>query len=290
MKRTNNNPAAPPGEIPPLVSFSGGKTSAFMSRFLQTHYPQREVVFAFANTGKEREETLEFVNECDVRWGLQVVWLEAVINPEFGKGTTHKVVSFEAAARNGEPFEAMIAKYGIPNAAFKHCSRELKARVIASYVKNDLGWQECETAIGIRADEAYRINRQEAGKRGWVYPLTDEIPTNKKIVNQWWERQPFTLHLKEHEGNCDLCWKKSDKKLVRLATESPQRLAWWDEMERKYSTLQIPHRQRLAEPAYFFRGNKSAADLMLVAAQAANDSFVFEALSEDEQDCFCKST
>ena len=276
--------------LPLLVSFSGGKTSGFMSRYLQERYPDRRKVFAFANTGKEREETLEFVDECDQRWGLKVVWLEAVVNPEFGKGTTHKIVTFETAARSGEPFEAMIAKYGIPNQAFKHCSRELKSRVIASYVKHDLGWSEYETAIGIRADERHRINPKEAAKKRFIYPLADEIHVNKKIVNSWWEAQPFTLNLQEHEGNCDLCWKKSEKKLVRLIRESPARLDWWRAMERKYSTLQISHRQTLAEPAFFFRGNRSAEEMKELAEQVQIGLFPQEGLSEVEQDCFCKST
>ena len=30
----------------------------------------------FCNTGMERAETLEFVNECALRWGVPIVWLE----------------------------------------------------------------------------------------------------------------------------------------------------------------------------------------------------------------------
>jgi hypothetical protein len=33
-------------------------------------------VFVFANTGKERTETLDFV-KCDKRWDLGVKWVEA---------------------------------------------------------------------------------------------------------------------------------------------------------------------------------------------------------------------
>lgn len=55
---------------PALISFSGGRTSAFMVwNILQAHggtLPD-DVVVAFANTGKEREETLRFVHECGSR-------------------------------------------------------------------------------------------------------------------------------------------------------------------------------------------------------------------------------
>jgi len=65
-----------------VCTFSGGRTSAFMGLFLQNYnkYKDFDKVFIFANTGKEREETLEFINECDKQWKLNVVWLEAKIN------------------------------------------------------------------------------------------------------------------------------------------------------------------------------------------------------------------
>lgn len=53
-----------------MVSFSGGRTSAYMARDLQLNYSDKyNLVFVFMNTGQEHEETLKFVNECDVRWG-----------------------------------------------------------------------------------------------------------------------------------------------------------------------------------------------------------------------------
>ncbi len=55
---------------PALISFSGGRTSGYMLwRILQAHggtLPD-DVYVTFANTGKEREETLRFVYECGSR-------------------------------------------------------------------------------------------------------------------------------------------------------------------------------------------------------------------------------
>ena len=72
-----------------VVSFSGGRTSAFMCRFIQEHpkYKNYQKIFVFANTGKERDETLQFVDKCDKEMKLALIWLEAVVNPEKGKGT-----------------------------------------------------------------------------------------------------------------------------------------------------------------------------------------------------------
>ena len=36
-----------------------------------------DIVIVFANTGKEDEGTLQFVHECETRWDLPIVWVEA---------------------------------------------------------------------------------------------------------------------------------------------------------------------------------------------------------------------
>jgi len=64
---------------PTIVSFSGGRTSGLMLwSILQAHggsLPE-SVKVCFANTGKEREETLDFVQACASNWQTQIVWLE----------------------------------------------------------------------------------------------------------------------------------------------------------------------------------------------------------------------
>lgn len=101
-----------------LVSFRG-HTSAFMTKWcIDNLSNQYEIVVVFANTGKEREETLQFVNECDKRFNFNTVWVEAVVNPEKRKATTFKVVSFKSASRNGEPFENVIKNMEFPMLSF----------------------------------------------------------------------------------------------------------------------------------------------------------------------------
>jgi hypothetical protein len=257
-----------------LISFSGGETSAYMTKMLLESEEARrrwpEMLVVFANTGQEREETLEFVQACDRAFGFNVVWIEAVqAGP--GVGTRPRVVTFETASRNGEPFEAMIKKYGIPNTRAKFCTRTLKSDPIDYYVRLDRGWalRGYDTAIGIRIDEIDRLSRQAAARR-LVYPLISMWPMTKPQINAWWAAQPFRLRLKSYQGNCSWCWKKSFRKHLTLLTESPEIYDFPERMERDYGHIGAEFRKPperidpLSDPPprrTFFRENKSVADL-----------------------------
>lgn len=224
-----------------------------------------EIVVAFANTAQENEETLEFVHKCDQQLHFNTVWLEAVVHPESRVGTTHKVVTFETASRNGEPYEAVIQKYGIPNMKAPMCTRELKQRPMVSYLRNELGWEagSYDTAIGIRADEAHRRGDNHLKDR-IIYPLLDALPTTKPQVNLHWSQKPFRLQLAGYQGNCKWCWKKSMRKLLTIMEESPEAFDFPERMEGIYGTVGPEFKKpvKLVYPRrYFFRGGLSVAAL-----------------------------
>lgn len=249
-----------------LISFSGGRTSALMTKWCLDNWQDKyEMIVVFANTGKEREESLEFVQECDKQFGFNCVWVEAITNPEHGRGVRAKVVDYKTASRNGEPFEAMIAKHGIPNVGSPHCTRELKSYAIKAYARS-IGWKDYYTAIGIRADEIDRIAPDREKKR-FIYPLV-ALNITKNDVNLFWSQQSFDLRLKTYEGNCDLCFKKSFRKLMTIVNETPESVLWWYEMEQKYSNF-IPdskkHNIKLVPPIHCFRQNKSIIEIVQMA-------------------------
>lgn len=238
-----------------LVSISGGRTSAKMAWHIKQEWTNLyEIVYVFSNTGKEREETLIFLDRCDREWGLGVVWVEAVVHPERGICCTHRVVDYDTASRNGEPFEAVIQKYGIPNMKYLHCTRELKANAIRSYIQS-IGWTDYTIAQGMRMDEPKRIKP----KVGVIYPLAHTWPTTKSEVLDWWQEQSFDLGLLDHQGNCDGCYKKEIVKLVRIAQENERTFDWWSRMEETYglSGHNIDGTKRT-----FYRGYRSAKDVV----------------------------
>lgn len=260
-------------ELPILCSISGGKTSGFMAVYLRTLYPSRKIFFVFANTGREKEETLVFLKNIDEKWNLGIVWIEADIIHAKGRGTLYRIVDFETASRNGQPFENAIKKYGLPSKLFRHCTRELKEVPIHKYAKEVLG-NEYLTAIGIRADEKHRLSLKE----GVIYPLA-EMKFDKIFINDWWNSQPFNLELKESEGNCDFCFLKSKRKRVNLL-KNGLNVDWWNEMELKYGNER--------QPIFDVRNGESIEDLVKLAEEEMKQLSLFD-LDDVDFDCFCKS-
>lgn len=274
-----------------LVSFSGGETSAFMAQWLKNHYRElgyENIVFVFANTGLENEETLEFVYKCDIKFQLKLHWVEALVWHGERKGTGYTLTNFENAKRKGEPFEQMIKKYGIPNQANPQCTRELKGSPISAFGKVYFNNEKYHTAIGIRKDEADRMNAK-AKQLGFIYPLINNkmIPTNKPMVNIFWRSMPFRLELKGYQGNCKTCWKKSDKKLYQIAKESPDSFEFMNQMEEKYGNFFPSQRiekwekegKELPKNITFFRSNRSAKQILQESknwnGKIKNDSDVY---------------
>lgn len=260
-----------------LVSFSGGETSAYMAQWLwKNKQSEYEMIFVFANTGLENEQTLQFVEKCSKLFGFNVVWVEAVVNPLLGKGVKHKIVDFNSASRNGEPFEQVISKYGIPNAATPHCTRDLKQSPITSYARS-IGWKQWHTAIGIRIDEIDRMNENRKAKR-FVYPLIESVKMTKPKINFWWNQQPFRLELKGYQGNCITCWKKSEGKLTQIAKENINAFDFFISMEEKYGKF-IPYARKKKLEA---RGAKVNFPIMFFRKHRSSTYFLSKAITFNE--------
>ena len=238
-----------------LISFSGGRTSAFMTKYLLENMRDKysDIVVVFANTGCEDDRTLEFIHRCDAYFNFNTVWIEPAINPKLGQGTKHTIVDFNTADRKGDNFEKMIIKYGLPNRAFPMCTDRLKLAPITSYIRS-IGWKSktYDSAIGIRVDEMDRVSKNMVRDR-LIYPLVEDCKMTKEGIRQWWNKQPFDLDIKEHEGNCLWCYKKSKRKLLTLMRERPDVFDFPERME-KYKSNRGDERQ-------IFRGKQTVNDL-----------------------------
>ncbi|MFN6301957.1 MAG: phosphoadenosine phosphosulfate reductase family protein [Aquidulcibacter sp.] len=224
---------------PTCISFSGGRTSAYMLwRVLQANggLPE-EAKVCFANTGKEEEATLRFVDRCSKEWNVPITWVE-YRDAEQTKDR-FAVVTFETASRNGEPFEAIIRKRNyLPNPVSRFCTVEMKVRAIHRYLKS-IGWTEWDSMLGIRADEQRRlakIGNQDYGKHEEKIAPLGRVGVTKEMVGEFWRSQSFDLELPNMNGvtmhgNCDLCYLKGGAQILSLIQEKPERAIWWAKME-----------------------------------------------------------
>lgn len=269
------------------ISVSGGRTSAYMLwRVLQSNggtLPDDTQVF-FANTGKEREATLEFVRDIGKHWNVPITWVE--YRPD---GAGYEVVDFHTASRNGEPFAALIEKRQyLPNPVTRFCTVELKIRTMHRHLKA-LGWKDgdgWDQMVGIRADEQRRVAKirarpsPETTKETMVLPLADAGVT-KATVTEFWATQPFDLGLRNQngvtpDGNCDLCFLKGANQIFTSIKREPERAVWWAAQEAR-GLASKPSGAR-------FRSDRPSYQQMIDYARDQADMFDAD---EEIIACFC---
>jgi 3'-phosphoadenosine 5'-phosphosulfate sulfotransferase (PAPS reductase)/FAD synthetase len=222
---------------PTVISFSGGRTSAYMLwKCLEAHNGKLppEAIVCFANTGKEEEATLKFVNDCAINWNVDIKWIEFKDDK-----SGFCLVDYKTASRNGEPFEALIRKRKfLPNPIARFCTVELKVRAIHKYLKS-INIESAINMIGIRSDEQRRlikVKNNDYGKQWEKYAPLGLDGTTKQTVSNFWKLQTFDLELPNNNGvtmhgNCDLCFLKGGTQVQSLIEENPKRALWWAKME-----------------------------------------------------------
>ena len=272
-----------------IVSFSGGRTSGMMLKLILDAHGgvlPNHVKVIFANTGKEMQETLDFVRDCSVNWNVPITWLEYQAHEEPQK--RWKEVTYETASRNGEPFDALTtAKSYLPNPMMRFCTIELKIRVNKLYTQQVLGWKHWDVAIGFRSDEQRRVAKlsnphTEPFDR---YAPLATLGISAKDVGEFWKVQGFDLMLPNingitKHGNCDLCFLKGASQTLSLIAENPKRAIWWINQESK-----IVSERETQSVTGKFRKDRPSYKEMLEIATKQDDFYGYE--TEELADCGC---
>lgn len=263
---------------PTCISFSGGRTSAYMLyRILEANggLPEGSAV-CFANTGKECEETLEFVKHCGERWNVSIHWIEYR-----HESPGYKIVDFQSASRNGEPFlDLMIKNTGVPNVFMRFCTEKLKIKPIRKFLK-DSGFDiddDCHL-VGIRADEPRRIAK--VGLKMCPLALAN---INSEDVGRFWASNDFDLKLPavgyNKMSNCDLCFMKGEKILFSIIEQDNNRALWWINAEKSVNTIR---ESRGLKPVSFRKGK--SYQYMLDMAKSQKE--LISTVEEEPIGCFC---
>ena len=270
-------------EGPALISFSGGRTSAFMlKQIIDAHggtLPD-DIYVTFANTGKEMPETLDFVQACSEHWGVKVHWLELEMADERPVYRT-KEVTYETASRDGEPFAALIGRRSyLPNPVTRFCTTEMKVQRMRDFMWKMKGYKHWDNVLGLRYDEPRRVSSSRNKKERWenVMPMYDAKHTVKNVL-EFWQKANFDLTLPSIDGqtlagNCDLCFLKGRKTLTKLIKERPDLTTWW-----------IAQENRIGEgTGATFRADRPPYVELLKEAENPVMDDMFE---DDAMSCFC---
>lgn len=278
-----------------FCTLSAGYSSVMMAVKIKEWYPDHNIIFAMANTSKEREESLHFMNKCDKHFNLKMQWIEAEFHLH-GMGVTYRVVKYEDLKTNGEIFEEGIKKLGIPNKINKWCNRDMKIEPMRKFADDYFGRNNYSIAVGLRADETHRILKSHK-TNNIFYPLMDN-GINSNDRNRFWHNQPIKITIPAYKGNCSFCFEKTKRKLLTITVEEPNLLDWWIDMERKYSNIQIDGKDSYNNlvqngGAFFNRQNQTIESIIEEAKKPFakfHDEYeyhedLFDILLDYEDDC-----
>lgn len=266
-----------------FVAISGGRSSAMMSYHIHTSelYKDYNKVYCFANTGMERPETIDFLKNVEKHWGIEIVKIEGVYSDKLGVGINYKIVDWESLNMSAQPFSDAImhatkGEYnGLPNMKAPYCSSRMKTIPSQKFANDIFGKNNYVMALGFRAEDMpKRISWAEikADKKRIFPLLTDfEKPITQFDLNIFFDNQNFKLGIHSDLGNCELCWKKSQKKLIESIKYGTRFIDWMSDIELKYEQT-------------MFNNNLSIHDLVKMANYPTTGKINFD---DTDDNCVC---
>lgn len=268
-----------------LITVSGGRSSAMMAYHIHTNekYKKFNKAYVFANTGMEKPETIKFLKNIEKIWGIPLTLIEGTYSNIMGIGIGYKIVNWENIDMNAKPFEEAIMHKnkgiydGLPNTDAPYCSESMKTIPANKFATDVFNGEKFIKAIGFRKEDMpKRISWAEIKEeKTRIFPLLSDFiePIGLLELNAWWNKQPFQLEINSKYGNCELCWKKSDKNLIEAIRKGAKFVDWWLKMEKQYGNTA-------------FRGKKSIADFVDMANKPSTGEIDFTAGNENNN-CVC---
>ncbi|EET2705466.1 phosphoadenosine phosphosulfate reductase family protein, partial [Escherichia coli] len=140
-----------------VVSFSGGRTSAYLVHLMEQRRKAGENVhYILMDTGCEHPLTYRFIREVVKFWDIPLTVLQVDINPELGQPngyTEWEPKDIQTRMPVLKPFMDMVKKYGTPYIGGAFCTDRLKLTPFTKYCDDHFGQGNYITWLGIRADE-----------------------------------------------------------------------------------------------------------------------------------------
>ena len=146
-----------------VLGISGGKDSAALAIYLRNNYPDLDIEYYFADTGKELDETYEFINNLEVYLGQKIIRLRAVKDSPI------------------DPFDHFLARYGgyLPSKQARWCTRHLKLEPFEAFVGNG----PTVSYVAIRGDEDREGYVSHKPNIQTIYPFRKNI-WSEDVINK----------------------------------------------------------------------------------------------------------
>lgn len=248
-----------------VVSFSGGRTSAYLCYLMKEKYGN-DVDFIYMDTGAEHPKTYKFIREVNEHFGLNLTCLRGDFNQPLGNGHSYSVIDINEICPDLEPYRQMVMKYGTPTVASSWCTSRMKEEVHDKYCDDTYRKGNYQTWIGIRADEPKRlggVGRSESLK--YMAEVTD---ADKDDVLDFWSKMPFDLEIPEWLGNCVFCFKKSDLKLAAAQRDEPGLYIEWNEM---IESAPDRNKKQGRNSAHMYRNQRTLTDVIAMFDGSTGD-------------------
>ena len=139
-----------------VVSFSGGRTSAYLCKVMIDKFGRENVDFVYMDTGAEHPKTYEFIRNVNKHFDLNLTCLRGDFSMPLGKGVGYNIVSIDDIGTDLAPFKGMMSKYGVPYIGGAFCTDRMKLKPYKKYCDDTYGPKNYETWLGIRSDEPKR--------------------------------------------------------------------------------------------------------------------------------------
>ena len=228
------------------INVSGGRTSGYMLWLMKSVLEEIGADFraVFCNTGFEHPETIKFIAAMEDHWQVPITRLEYKL---YYKSPGYKVVQRGEEDTGGRPFTELCRYYKkLPARNMRFCTKELKVRTAARYMKQNFGL-DYVSFLGIRADEPHRNTEllYDAREKHYAaYPLAD-LGVTKEDVLEFWREQSFDLGLRISPtqtvgGNCVFCFLKGEHNTAETIAEFPELLSPWKALEEEFKETFSP--------------------------------------------------
>jgi hypothetical protein len=182
-----------------IIFFSGGKSSFSVADYVKTNFPDDNIVLYFTDTLWEDEDLYRFIYEASDKLELPLL----------------------IHSRGITPPQLMVLQRFMANSRVGTCSKELKIKVAANYLKKGIvpeieKWynkhflksddfvKDATLYFGISFEEMHREGPIKANWKPFkvVTPLIDNIIDNDEVLKKYNIRQPRLYEMQFAHNNC----------------------------------------------------------------------------------------